>query len=205
MASKKQTLSVFCLGALAAAIAACASPGATPCEQTGIICPPTTHCAAAQAICIDDVQKCGNLVMDPGEACDDGNNIDGDGCSANCKSDERCGNGIVDTTVGEVCDPPGHGTCQPGCRSSGECGNGKVDPGEECDDGLDTNRPKFNGDDRDCRMDCVINRCGDGFVNSNGAHHEDCDDHDRVDNNACTNDCKVAMCGDGILGPNEIG
>ncbi|HEY6179540.1 MAG TPA: DUF4215 domain-containing protein [Kofleriaceae bacterium] len=271
MASKKQTLSVFCLGALAAAIAACASPGATPCEQTGIICPPTTHCAAAQAICIDDVQKCGNLVMDPGEACDDGNNIDGDGCShdcmskevcgnhvidravgevcddgntadgdgcshdcksletcgngivdtakgevcddgnqvdgdgcsANCKSDERCGNGIVDTTVGEVCDPPGHGTCQPGCRSSGECGNGKVDPGEECDDGLDTNRPKFNGDDRDCRMDCVINRCGDGFVNSNGAHHEDCDDHDRVDNNACTNDCKVAMCGDGILGPNE--
>src|ERR1041385_6112861 len=79
MASKKQTLSVFCLGALAAVIAACASPGATPCEQTGSICPPTTHCAAAQAICIDDVQKCGILVMDPGEASADVKNTDGEG------------------------------------------------------------------------------------------------------------------------------
>src|SRR5215468_11883279 len=104
MASTTRTLGVFCFGVLAAAITACASPGTTPCDQTGIICPPTTHCAAAQAICIDDVQKCGNLVMDDGEACDDGNNIDGDGCSKDCLSKEVCGNHIVDRAAGEVCD-----------------------------------------------------------------------------------------------------
>lgn len=29
---------------------------------------------------------CGDTVADPGEACDDGNNVDGDGCSADCKN-----------------------------------------------------------------------------------------------------------------------
>ena len=43
--------------------------------------------------------------MDDKEVCDDGNNIDGDGCSADCTSNERCGNGHLDP--GEQCDPPG--------------------------------------------------------------------------------------------------
>lgn len=47
---------------------------------------------------------CGNNVADPGEACDDGNAVGGDGCSANCLSDESCGNGILDAAVGEACD-----------------------------------------------------------------------------------------------------
>lgn len=29
---------------------------------------------------------CGDTVADPGEVCDDGNNVDGDGCSADCKN-----------------------------------------------------------------------------------------------------------------------
>ena len=34
---------------------------------------------------------CGNGVLEPknGEECDDGNNVDGDGCSANCKREGR--------------------------------------------------------------------------------------------------------------------
>jgi len=43
----------------------------------------------------------GNNIVDPGEVCDDGNNINGDGCSATCFP-ELCGNDIVD--VGEQCD-----------------------------------------------------------------------------------------------------
>ncbi len=31
------------------------------------------------------VQNCGNSVRQPGEECDDGNAISGDGCSSNCK------------------------------------------------------------------------------------------------------------------------
>jgi cysteine-rich repeat protein len=44
---------------------------------------------------------CGNGVVDPGEECDDGNLIPGDGCSPVCKL-EVCGNSILDP--GEECD-----------------------------------------------------------------------------------------------------
>lgn len=35
---------------------------------------------------------CGNELVEPGEQCDDGNEVAGDGCSANCQ-DENCGDG----------------------------------------------------------------------------------------------------------------
>lgn len=45
---------------------------------------------------------CGNGTQDVGERCDDGNNIDGDGCSAACIP-EYCGDKIVNKK-GEECD-----------------------------------------------------------------------------------------------------
>ncbi len=61
---------------------------------------------------------CGNGVLDPGETCDDGNLVDGDGCDSNC-TPTGCGNGIV--TTGEACDDgnavPGDG-CEPDCTLS---------------------------------------------------------------------------------------
>src|SRR5262249_25509825 len=36
----------------------------------------------------DCTAHCGDNVLDPGEACDDGNTNDGDGCSADCTSTE---------------------------------------------------------------------------------------------------------------------
>lgn len=44
---------------------------------------------------------CGDGIVHPGEACDDANTIDGDGCDANCTI-TACGNGI--RTSGEACD-----------------------------------------------------------------------------------------------------
>lgn len=38
----------------------------------------------------------------PGEQCDDGNNVDGDGCSSTCQIEQTCGNGRLDP--GEDCD-----------------------------------------------------------------------------------------------------
>src|SRR5258706_5146390 len=70
---------------------------------------------------------CGNGKIDPGEVCDDGNANDGDGCSADCTSDESCGNGVVDTAVGEGCDDGdslGGDGCSADCMSTEECGNG---------------------------------------------------------------------------------
>jgi len=48
---------------------------------------------------------CGNGIVDPGEQCDDGNRIDGDGCEADCTA-PFCGNGIVDPD--EQCDDGNH-------------------------------------------------------------------------------------------------
>src|ERR1700689_5033658 len=43
---------------------------------------------------------CGDGIIEGNEVCDDGNTVSGDGCSADCLSDETCGNGIVDVTEG---------------------------------------------------------------------------------------------------------
>lgn len=76
------------------------------------------------------------------EACDDGNVHDGDGCSAECKS-ERCGDGLVDGNEG--CDAGsrnvapqnayGSEACTTLCRKAARCGDRVVDPdfGEQCD------------------------------------------------------------------------
>jgi cysteine-rich repeat protein len=47
--------------------------------------------------------NCGDGAIDSGEQCDDGNLIDGDGCSSTCHPDAgTCGNSVVD--AGEACD-----------------------------------------------------------------------------------------------------
>lgn len=67
--------------------------------------------------CFDGVclaRGCGNLAVEPGEMCDDGNQISADGCSEDCRSTERCGNGFVDP--GEPCDD-GDLVSRDGCDS----------------------------------------------------------------------------------------
>src|SRR5262249_55082423 len=57
---------------------------------------------------------CGDGILDPGEICDDGNAIDGDGCDNNC-TPTGCGDGVV--TAGEDCDD-GNRTPGDGCPST---------------------------------------------------------------------------------------
>src|ERR1043166_2508828 len=127
------------------------------------IIPDAGQDAALDAGDVAIVAICGNGIVEPGEVCDDTNTLDGDGCSSNCSSNESCGKHIIDTAVGETCDPPGVGGCGLDCRSALTCGNAITDPGEECDTGASSNNS-------DCRADCVTNRCGDGFVNSTATH-----------------------------------
>ncbi len=49
---------------------------------------------------------CGNGVLDVGEACDDGNQMSGDGCRGDCKKIEVCGDGQLDAN--EQCDDGNH-------------------------------------------------------------------------------------------------
>jgi len=89
---------------------------------------------------------CGDGVVEVTEACDDGNTLSGDGCSADCKSNESCGNGITDLAVGEECDcgEPNNvnpactgpnsddgGTCNLACKY--RCGDGIIEADEGCD------------------------------------------------------------------------
>jgi cysteine-rich repeat protein len=126
----------------------CVSPGLVPCGD--LDCPPSEVCTAggcatpaAAAACAtandgDACQvagvagtcsggachpvACGNGIVDSayGEVCDDGNQISGDGCSADCRSNETCGNGIIDTITGEQCDSGVPGLSADGCTS--RCG-----------------------------------------------------------------------------------
>ncbi|MCG8424917.1 MAG: proteoliaisin, partial [Proteobacteria bacterium] len=92
----------------------------------------------AEPQCVDQCSRlasCGNQYLDRGEACDDGNHTDRDGCSADCQSDETCGNAIIDSILGEHCD----------------AGDADFD--------------RIPDTTRSCDGDCTIPECGDGFVN----------------------------------------
>lgn len=115
------------------ALASCLQAASTPCGAGGL-CPPDMRCgqAGSNTFCVP--RSCGDHRLDPEEACDDGNNVSGDGCPADCRP--PCGDGVLDPQ--EICDDgntvDGDG-CSADCRSLELCGNGIPDPGEQCDDG----------------------------------------------------------------------
>lgn len=168
-------------------VGACSSPEVASVCPSGLRCPVGEQCAANQDVCIAD--GCGDGMADPlaGEMCDDGNIVGGDGCSADCRSDETCGNGTIDGELGEACD--GGPGCNGSCQRFGSCGNGVTDPGEDCDShGVETPR---------CNRDCTRARCGDDRLNRSAG--EQCDTGG--DSATCDRDCTVAACGDGHHNP----
>ena len=115
------------------------------------------------------------------EVCDDGNQKDGDGCSADCKSK---GDGCV-CSPGSLCKCP-----------TVKCGNGTIEGGEQCDDG---NTKPSDGCNGSCQIEkgytcpffnapCVPD-CGDGIVLS---PYEQCDPAAPGTNmdKACSSTCK---------------
>jgi cysteine-rich repeat protein len=90
--------------------------------SNGNLCPLDTACSEDGLRCL----SCGNGIPEPGEACDDGNMRDGDGCDHNC-TPTACGNGII--TAGEACDDGN-------TRDGDECGSDclKVCPAKRCYD-----------------------------------------------------------------------
>lgn len=70
------------------------------CEAlNGIVQPNDLTCETA--VCGPQTPQCGDGIVDADEACDDGNDVDDDGCRNNCTV-PVCGDGILD--AGEICD-----------------------------------------------------------------------------------------------------
>ncbi len=63
-----------------------------------------------------------------------------------------CGDGCVDPSTGEQCDPPNGTTCGADCKLLPVCGNGVLEAGEQCDDG---NTFDLDGCDSRCHYEVV--------------------------------------------------
>jgi cysteine-rich repeat protein len=118
---------------------------------------------------------CGNGVSQLGEVCDDGNNVDGDGCTSHCTVE------------------PGYDCPKDGARCVFVCGNGDRAAGiKGCDDG---NLLAGDGCSPTCTIEpgwicpvgkpCVRVICGDGIRMGN----EECDDGNAVNGDGCSG-CK---------------
>lgn len=142
------------------------------------------------------LRRCGDGVRDAGETCDDGNIVSGDGCSGDCASDERCGNGYVDIVRNEACDDGNQidaDDCSNACRLP-NCGDGVINiaAGEFCDDGANNG----NAPNTPCRTNCQPKRCGDGILDAT----ENCDDGNLVSGDGCSGDCQsTESCGNGYV------
>lgn len=81
------------------------------CSYSGV---PDGHCV--EGVCVSFL--CGNGITeeDQGEVCDDGNTDSGDGCRADCRKVEECGDALVDE--GESCDD-GNENAADGCDACG--------------------------------------------------------------------------------------
>ena len=152
------------------------------------------------------VAVCGDRIRSAGEVCDDGNRLDGDGCSADC------------TVIEEGWSCPSVGPCTYG----EECGDGALSSEEGCDDGNDLSG---DGCDEACELEpgwrcptpgepCIAAGCGDRIR----AGDEACDDGNMNDGDGCSSACEVEngwvcigegdvciaqQCGDGIVAGDE--
>ncbi len=135
--------------------------------------------------------NCGDGAVQGAESCDDGNRVDGDGCSSNCLLEQGCGDGVLDP--GEICDDgiDNDDHAPDRCRTTCEparCGDGVIDGGEECDGyavpvDATCEMRGHTGGPLSC-VDCVLSTtsceiCGNGSC----ANKETAED--------CPTDCKI--------------
>ena len=165
--------------------AACLLEVGEPCAGDTDCATNRCNTAAMPPVCAPPV-GCGNGLLEAGEGCDDGNNMNGDGCTAACEiedgspcaTDGECASGVCDLNE-----------APPVCEPAGSCGNGALDIPEACDDG---NTSAGDG----CSAACLLE---DG---------ESCDDDAQCESTICdtvdSNSCEPAnSCGNGALEGSE--
>jgi len=131
---------------------------------------------------------CGDGVVDPGEQCDDGNRVAGDGCSKLCQ--QECS---------FACGTCGARPCIPVCL------DGMLTVSESCDDAESDSGGCLNCQMIEVGWRCPVPGrpcvpiCGDGRV----VGLETCDDGNAVAGDGCSEICllepSTAVCGNGVM------
>lgn len=86
---------------------------------------------------------CGNGKVEGAETCDDGNTLDGDGCSSRCKTESGW-----DCKSYSPLEKRSY--CKKLINGNSYCGDGVIQGNEECDDGF----PVIGGDG--CSINCRV-------------------------------------------------
>lgn len=139
---------------------------------------------------------CGDLILDPGETCDDGNLANSDGCDSSCHVEP----GWSCDITGNSATPPTASVC------TKTCGNGIREGSEECDDG---NTLGSDGCSSTCTIEtgwtCNLavspNTCSAICGNGRKDGTEVCDDGNTVSGDGCKNDCSAIENGWNCLTP----
>lgn len=147
------------------------------------------------------LQICGDGVIDDAapflEVCDDGNNVNGDGCAADCKSAEVCGNAVLD--LGEQCDD-GNNVNGDFCDAACLVGDGGVPCIDVDGDGICEPTDPDPSDPTDPTDPGDFGLCGDGVVDAEAPLSEVCDDGNNINGDGCSVDCKsLEVCGNAIV------
>lgn len=159
--------------------------GAETCEagecRDGMPLPDGADCVnilGADGTCRDELcipDTCGDGVHDPGEECDDGNMLSGDGCDVtclfschfneDCDEDNACTVGLCNAGgSGRLCSyEPRAGPCDDGlfctegdhCSEDGMC----VGTGDPCDDGKSCTRDECNEETDSCSYAMIEGHC----------------------------------------------
>jgi cysteine-rich repeat protein len=156
---------------------------------------------------------CGDGIKEGKEQCDDGKNDGTYGtCSPGCVLAPYCGDGILQNPP-EACDlgaknsatAYGQGMCTNHCTVAPYCGDGRVDPGEQCDDGVNSGKPGSCAPD--CSAYIPVATCGNGVVDPG----EQCDSGtanaamtmgNGTPGSTCDVRCQL-KCGNGVKDPGE--
>jgi cysteine-rich repeat protein len=69
---------------------------APTCNDRRLCQPPRASIRVASVLGLLNCSVCGDHIVDPGEECDDGNTVSGDGCSADCRLEDLDHDGVAD-------------------------------------------------------------------------------------------------------------